>query len=91
MFASQTSGEAHADGLQDVLEILCQIPREDMCRNLILSVAQRVDRRQAREFEQKARAIHALPYSERWDAGQQLVDRLNEVICSQVESMVERS
>jgi hypothetical protein len=91
MYTSQINDEARSDGLQDVLEILCQIPREDMCRNLILSVAQRVDRKQSREFEQKARGIHALPYSERWDLGQQLVDRLNEVIRSRVERVAEHS
>ena len=77
MFASQDNAEACGDGLQEVLEVLCQIPREDMCRNLILAVAQVVDREQARRFEQKARAVHALPYSERWDRGQEVVERLN--------------
>ena len=91
MFASQNNVETGAEGLQNVLEILCQIPREDMCRNLILSVAQRVDRRQSREFEQKARVIHALPYSERWDLGQEVVDRLNELIRSRVEGVAEHS
>lgn len=91
MFASQSNVETDAEGLQNILEILCQIPREDMCRNLILSVAERVDQKQAREFEEKARDIHALPYSERWDLGQQIVDRLNEVIRSRVEGVAEHS
>jgi hypothetical protein len=90
MFASQGATEIPFNGLQDVLEVLCQIPREDMCRNLILAVAQKVDRGQAREFERKARAIHALPYSERWDLGQEMVDRLNELVCNRVESLAER-
>lgn len=57
MSASQNNAEARGDGLQEVLEVLCQIPREDMCRNLILAVAQVIDKNQAREFEQKTRAI----------------------------------
>jgi len=89
MFASQDNAEARGDGLQEVLEILCQIPREDMCRNLILAVAQVVNKNQAREFEQTARAIHALPYSERWDRGQAVVDRLNTLIRRRAEAMVE--
>jgi hypothetical protein len=80
MFAAQGATETPTSGLQEVLEILCEIPREDMCRNLILAVAQKVDRGQAREFERKARAIHELPYSERWDLGQEMVDRLNELV-----------
>ncbi len=91
MFASQNNTEACAGGLQEVLEILCETPREDMCRNLILAVAQRIDKKQAHEFEQKARAIHALPYSERWDLGQEVVDRLNMLVRSRAGRVIERA